>query len=496
MRRRLWAVAVVFVLTLCGLASVAEQGSGAWRAEPPSLNTAYVAQLRVVSAQVDASLREISALPPVTATNKPTLTAAGTRLAAAAAATRDMLRTYRDASTRYGTAEEWRLTQKLLVDLQQARTTYGQRAGVTLPAPTAKQRSAARTLFEATLAVVANQQIVKWTGDEGLATALTSGSLATVKDSLRQELTRRMRSQAEKAIGNATGFAIALNVPVKQQVRFQIERLATAWLARTVLHVSPQGLLIQLAGRPIVNWVVGQLEAALRQKGHPVGRAEGTMAQLARWRSLMLLLSPTSSLATARGLSAKIERELGRSGFLELDLRRARQTAVLGRLEQAESLTRTALAVFRSRFLLDAPMARADLNAMVDQTKRLLREIEEITKRMGAAPATGIDISGTWKGNDGGIYTIRQAGTTVTWTGHSQDRPDASGKVSYYHEFTGTIRDGRYIVGFYKDIPAKSRVVLSGPLVVEIVSANALRKIPGYAGVTSVGFFGGSIWTR
>jgi len=115
---------------------------------------------------------------------------------------------------------------------------------------------------------------------------------------------------------------------------------------------------------------------------------------------------------------------------------------------------------------------------------------------MSAAPATGVNISGSWKDNGGGIYAIRQAGTTVTWTGHSQDRPDASGKYSWYHEFTGTIRDGRYIVGFYRDIPEKSRVVLSGPLVVEIVSANELRKIPGYAGVTSAGFFGGSAWTR
>ena len=130
-----------------------------------------------------------------------------------------MLRTYRDATTRYGTPEEWRLAQKLLVDLQAARTTYGQRAGVTLPAPTAKQRSQARALFEAALVVVANEQIARWTGDQGLADALTAGGIATVKVQLRQELATRLRTQAEKAITNATGFAVVLNVPLKQQVR-------------------------------------------------------------------------------------------------------------------------------------------------------------------------------------------------------------------------------------------------------------------------------------
>ena len=496
MRRCLWPLAAVFVLALCGLASAAEQRLGIRRAEPPPLSTAYVERLRAVSAQVEESLREINALPALDATNKPTLTAAGARLAAAAAAARDMLRTYRDASKRYGTAEEWRLSQKLLTDLQAARTVYGQRAGVTLPVPTAKQRSEAQALFEAAVAVVASEQIVRWTGDEGLAAALTEGGLKTVNARLGQELTMRVRRQAEKAIKDATGLSLVLNVPLKQQVRFQIEQLASNWLARAVLQVSPQGLLIQLAGRPVINWVVGQLEAALRDRSNPVGRAESTMAQFATLRSRMLLLSPASSLGKARALAATVGRELNRTGFVKLDLRRARKTAVLAQLEQAESLTRTALAVFRSRFLLDSAMARADLNAMVDQAKRLLREIEEITRRMSAAPATGINISGAWKDNGGGIYAIRQAGTTVTWTGHSPDRPDASGKYAWYHTFTGTIRDGRYIVGSYRDIPAKSRVVLSGPLVIEIVSAKELRKSPGYAGVTSAGFFGGSSWTR
>ena len=272
----------------------------------------------------------------MTATNKATLVAAGKRLELAAAATRDMLRTYRDASTRYGTAEEWRLSQKLLTDLQAARTVYGQRAGVTLPIPTAKQRSTARELFEASLAVVASEQIVRWTGDEGLATALTAGSLKTVKARLGQELTTRVRRQAEKAINDATGLSLVLNVPLKQQVRFQLERLASNWLARAVLHVSPQGLLIQLAGAPIVNWIGANLQAALRNSGNTVGRAESTMAQFAAWRSQMALLAPTSSLGNARALAAKVERELNRTGFLELDLRRAGKTAVLAQLEQAE----------------------------------------------------------------------------------------------------------------------------------------------------------------
>jgi hypothetical protein len=412
MRRGLWPVAFVLVLALCGLASAAGQRPGLRSAEPPPLTTAYVAQLRTVAAQVQASRVEVSRLPALTSANKATLTTAGGRLATAAAAVRDVLRTYRDARTRYGTAEEWRLAQQLLVDLQAARTTYGQHGGVTLPAPSPQQRSQAVGLFEEALATVANEQIVRWTGDQGLADALTSGGIATVKVQLRQELVKRLRTQAETAITNATGFAVVLNVPLKQQVVFQVQRLASTWLARAVLHVSPQGLVIQLAGAPIVRWISAQLQAALRNSGNAAGRAESTMAQFAKWRNELLLLSPTSSLADARALSAKIDRELNRTGFLKLDLRRAGKSAMLGRLEQSESVTRTAVGVFRLRFLLDSPMARADLNAMVDQAKRLLREIEEITKKLGAAPAgSGAGILGDWESYGqpayAGVFQIR-----------------------------------------------------------------------------------------
>jgi len=416
MRRAVWLLVPVVVLALCGVAAASGQSRADRNAEPSPPATAYVSQLRTVAAQVDASRAEVSRLPPLSAANRSTLTAAGTRLATAAAAARDMLRTYRDARTRYGTTEEWRLVQKLLTDLQGARTVYGQRAGVTLTVPTAQQRSQAQGLFEASLAAVASQQIARWTGDEGLGEALTSGSLATVKAQLRLQLTNRVRAQAEKAITDATGFAVALNVPLKQQVVFQVQRLTSAWLARAVLHVSPQGLVIQLAGAPIVNWIGATLQAALRNSGNATGRADTTIAQFARWRSQLLLLPPTSSLASARGLSTKIDRELNRTGFLKLDLRRAGKAVVLGRVEESESLTRTALSVFSSRFLLDSPMAHADLNAMVDQAKRLLREIEAITAKLGATPSGPVvSIVGEWEsyGNPAyfGVMRIRITST-------------------------------------------------------------------------------------
>jgi hypothetical protein len=227
---------------------------------------------------------------------------------------------------------------------------------------------------------------------------------------LRAELENRLRAHAERTITDATGLAFALNVPLKQQVRTQLERLASNWLARAVLHVSPQGLVIQLAGVPIVRWVGARLEAALRHSGNPGGRAQRTITQFAAWRKQMLLLSPTSSLPVARSLAAKIEHELSRTGFLQLDLRRAGRLDALAQLERAESLTRTSLALFRARFLLDSPMARADLDGLVDRAKRVKHDVEEITRKLAATP-TEEAIVGDWE--VGGVMRVTRTGATT-----------------------------------------------------------------------------------
>ncbi len=127
------------------------------------------------------------------------------------------------------------------------------------------------------------------------------------------------------------------------------------------------------------------------------------------------------------------------------------------------------------------------------------------SKEQRSVPVTGTakkpppkapDITGAWRGGSGGFYTISMQGSRVTWLGYSPAVPGASGKYSWYHLFEGTIRDGVYIVGRFRDDPRKSTVVNEGPLVVKIVSWNRLEKVGAYGGVTSSPAFGEAVWTR
>jgi hypothetical protein len=68
------------------------------------------------------------------------------------------------------------------------------------------------------------------------------------------------------------------------------------------------------------------------------------------------------------------------------------------------------------------------------------------TAGQGVAPRShdaAINLTGTWSGDDGGIYTIRQSGSKVSWEG--------VGTV-YTHTFNGVTRDGA-IDGRWVDHP-------------------------------------------
>jgi hypothetical protein len=96
-----------------------------------------------------------------------------------------------------------------------------------------------------------------------------------------------------------------------------------------------------------------------------------------------------------------------------------------------------------------------------------------------AAPSADLNLSGMWRANDGGTYTIRQSGKTITW--------DSSGGMMQ-NTFNGWIRGDR-ITGFWKD-GKSNKPENSGYLTLRIESDNKLVL------VEHTGPFTGSTWKR
>lgn len=91
---------------------------------------------------------------------------------------------------------------------------------------------------------------------------------------------------------------------------------------------------------------------------------------------------------------------------------------------------------------------------------------------------TGVDLAGTWQGNDGATYRIRQVGNQISWIGRGGN---------FENRFIGTIRGNR-ISGSWQDTE-RSQTQNAGTLVLEIRNGQLVK-------ISGQGAFTGSRWTR
>jgi len=92
---------------------------------------------------------------------------------------------------------------------------------------------------------------------------------------------------------------------------------------------------------------------------------------------------------------------------------------------------------------------------------------------------SAVNLSGTWRANDGGTYIIRQSGNSISWRGRGGN---------FRNSFNGQIR-GRTITGYWQDT-AGSQTQNSGQLILRIENGNRIVRI-GHTGA-----FTGSIWEK
>ncbi|CAF3538219.1 unnamed protein product [Rotaria sp. Silwood1] len=97
-----------------------------------------------------------------------------------------------------------------------------------------------------------------------------------------------------------------------------------------------------------------------------------------------------------------------------------------------------------------------------------------------------IDLSGTWKCDDGGLYYIRQLGNVMWWFGTQQVAARCQPKFS--NVLHGII-DSSVINAQWCDVPL-GRHRLSGSIILEIIGVNEFKK------TSCEGTFGGAIWQR
>ena len=103
----------------------------------------------------------------------------------------------------------------------------------------------------------------------------------------------------------------------------------------------------------------------------------------------------------------------------------------------------------------------------------------------------GLDLTGTWAGNDGAIYYLRQTGHELWWAGLSVDSPegvnDLNWGIRFANVFHGQISNGT-VTGDWADVP-RGAILNSGTLSLA-VSANLIQR------QSETGGFGATSWNR
>jgi|RhiMethySRZTD1v2_1073278.scaffolds.fasta_scaffold139516_2 hypothetical protein len=164
----------------------------------------------------------------------------------------------------------------------------------------------------------------------------------------------------------------------------------------------------------------------------------------------------------------------GKDGVCQLD----DPEVVLRRVANGESL------IGRVAFYQDAPY---DVGGTPERIRRSQQTGVEFIRRLSTAAQSPRnvpgDLTGKWRGNDGGTYYIRHIGGHVWWYGESSD-----GGSSWSHVFIGQI-EGRRINGQWVDVP-RGRAGQSGRLTLEILGTQSLKALDRTGG------FGGSEWSR
>lgn len=105
------------------------------------------------------------------------------------------------------------------------------------------------------------------------------------------------------------------------------------------------------------------------------------------------------------------------------------------------------------------------------------------TKPKLLSQAVRINLSGRWRGDDGGTYYIKQIGNELWWYGESADK--GASWTNVFHGYIGK----QEVAGKWADTP-KGRVNSGGEMAVQIVSSNRL------VAARKTGGFGGGAWTR
>lgn len=161
------------------------------------------------------------------------------------------------------------------------------------------------------------------------------------------------------------------------------------------------------------------------------------------------------------------------------------QTAVkrLGDIAKSGAVVTGSITPFSTTVRVTVNVISTYLPKVVNSKSIDIPRTGKIAQLLSPVEQSEFNLSGVWRGDDGGYYYLRQIGNRLWWFGESSPYSPAWSNVAH-----GVIH-GTEVQLQWTDVP-KGHIMNSGMLILEVLSNTKI------VARHKTGGFGGSVWTR
>ncbi|MFQ5881467.1 MAG: hypothetical protein ACE5I9_03185 [Candidatus Methylomirabilales bacterium] len=343
--------------------------------------TKYIKALRDHKKKLSSIDKEIDRLLEGPEPDQQTLINFGKKALSVGTAYYKTLKSFQRAETRRGLFEELDLVTTNSAILINFTVKYRKLAKVSTKPVDEKTITNINRDISKTVLNLAKQQAAARLKSEGLQDILISESWGEAVEKAAYHADRKVQEYLERETKKIFGLAFYDVASAKRALRLQMRREVRRQVAKLLVKITSNEIIIELAAGPIIRWIgrdlIPKLREALRPKGNLKNRVDRSVGTLRTARNDLNKLTCDAKLRDVRQTLRKANGAVLATKYLDRDLRKANNAQLLGKLADTRGDLERTIRITNKRFLLHKNDYEEDLNAIVAWVARDLNNLKK-----------------------------------------------------------------------------------------------------------------------
>ena len=353
--------------------------------------TRYLGELRSLQSALAALERQVDSLRGSSGADDTAIGRIGADILTTGKRYQAFLQKFLRAETRKGLYEELNLMINATITLNELVVKYQQLKGLPVvrlqpPALEEAERSLGRTVL-----MLAKHRLVSRLKSEGLQDILVSSSWDEALEKAAYHTDRKVREFLERETQRIFGLGFHDLHSAKRALRLKLRREIYRQVAKLLVKVTSNEIVIELVAGPIVRWIgrdlIPRLREALRHKGHLKSRVEDSILTMKNARRSLFALPCSAKISEVQRQIGRARGTLHAARFLEKDIRNAGALDEKTKLEKWTGRLEQAIHITESRFILGKDDIGDDMVMQIHLITEMLKILDQAVRTAG--PGTG-----------------------------------------------------------------------------------------------------------